>query len=396
MCIRMTKKELIWYGYPGRPTYRDIINLVLIYDGIFDGENILKDVLSIAPNLAEILINTDNTSKIKYDELAGHNYANAFILIATIADYYGLDINYLCTIPYHGERYLNERLGLIDKLKKDDEKHSKRFVDIITPTIRRGYKKNPVAIEKTIETLNDLPILLDKTIIKSEGHENQIHKVRKEHSDILFKAIDLDLEDPKFCSLIKAKNFENPKWESFVINSQILQSSGMKMPLYMQDDYSDIIKYKFLRGANSMIDLKYRELFGEAYSVLIPEIYVTGIGDLIKLRNQKVFKEFRKETTRIIEEWHDKPFSKSCWSDYLKEQYINELEEIAINRTSKPKKILLKTALSLLHPIIGLTMGSKDVYEEYRNSYKKWKFTFSVVKTKNKIEKQISLKNDRN
>lgn len=392
MGIRMTKKEFIWYGYPGRPTYRDIINLALIYDGIFDGENILGDVLSIAPNLAEILSNTDNTIKIKYDELVGHNYANAFILIATIADYYGLDINYLCTIPHHGVRYLNERLGLIDKLKEGDEKHSKRFVDIITPTIRRGYKKNPDAIEKTIETLNDLPLLLDKRIIKNEWNENQIQKVRKKHADILFKAIDLDLEDPKFCSLIKDKNLEDPHWESFVINSQILESSGMGMPLYMQDTYSDIIKYKFLRGADSMIDLKYRELFEEAYSVLIPEIYVIGIGDLIKLRSQKVFKEFRKETTKIIEEWHDKPFSKSCLSDYLKEQYINELEEIAINRTPKPKKILLKTALSLLHPIIGLTMGSKDVYEEYVNSYKKWKFTFSVVKTKNKIEKTDKFK----
>jgi hypothetical protein len=389
----MTKKELIWYGYPGSPTYRDIINLVLIYDGIFDGENILEDVLSISPNLAEILINLDNASKIKHNELLGHNYANAFLLISTIANYYGLDIKYLWTIPYHGERYFNERLGLIDKLKSDDEKHSKRFVDLITPTLRRGHKKNPDAIEKTIETLNDLPILLDKTITKREGYENQIQKVKKKHANILFKAIDLDLEDQKFCSLIKDKDFENPYWESFVINSQILQSSGMRMPLYMDGTYSDIIKYKFLRGADSIIDLKYRELFEEAYSVLIPEIYVTDIRDLIKLRNQKVFKEFRKETSNIIEEWFDKPVSKSCLSEYLKEQYINELEEIAINRAPKPKWMLLKTILTLPHPIIGLIIGSGDVYEEYLHSCKKWRFTFSIAEIKDKIKKIDKFKN---
>jgi hypothetical protein len=389
----MTQKELIWYGYPRSPTYRDIINLVLIYDGIFDGENILEDVLSISPNLAEILINLDNASKIKHDELLGHNYANAFLLISTIANYYGLDIKYLWTIPYHGKRYFNERLGLIDKLKSDKEKHSKKFVDILIPTLRRGHKKNPDAIEKTIETLNELPILLDKTIIKREGYENQIQKVKKKHADILFKAIDLDLEDQKFCSLIKDKDFEDPYWESFVINSQILQSSGMRMPLYMDDTHSDIVKYKFLRGADSIIDLKYRELFEEAYSVLIPEIYVTDIRDLIKLRNQKVFKEFRKETSNIIEECFDKPFSKSWLSEYLKEQYINELEEIAINRAPKPKKILLKTILTLLHPIISLTIGSRDVYEEYLHSYKKWRFTFSVVEIKDKIKKIDKFKN---
>lgn len=389
----MTKKELIWYGYPGSPTYRDIINLVLIYDGIFDGENILEDVLSISPNLAEILINLDDTSKTKHNELVGHNYANAFLLISTIANYYGLDIEYLWTIPYHGERYFNERLGLIDKLKSDNEKHSKRFVDTIIPALRRGYKKNPDAIEKTIETLNELPILLDKTIIKREGYEKHIQKVKRTHADILFKAIDLDLEDQKFCSLIKDKNFENPYWESFVINSQILQSSGMRMPLYMDDTHSDIIKYKFLRGSDSIIDLKYRELFEEAYSVLIPEIYVTDIRDLIKLRNQKVFKEFRKETSNIIEECFDKPVSKSCLSEYLKEQYITELEEIAINRAPKPKWMLLKTILTLPHPIIGLIIGSGDVYEEYQHSYKKWRFTFSVVEIKDKIKKIDKFKN---
>ena len=49
-----------------------------------------------------------------------------------------------------------------------------------------------------------------------------------------------------------------------------------------------------------MIDLTYRELFEEAYSVLIPEIYVTGIRDLIKLRNQKVFKEIIYNNIKIL------------------------------------------------------------------------------------------------
>ena len=56
------------------------------------------------------------------------------------------------------------------------------------------------------------------------------------------------------------------------------------MPLFLDDSYSDLIKYKFLRGAKTdSNDFEQQKCYGEAYEVFIPDIYAIDVNEIIKI-----------------------------------------------------------------------------------------------------------------
>jgi hypothetical protein len=101
----------------------------------------------------------------------------------------------------------------------------------------------------------------------------------------------------------------------------------------------------------------------------------------LEIRQTQVFRKFRKEIYDTLTK------EKRLEADYVREQYLKEIEELAIQRRPRPHMILLKTILSNVHPVVGLLLGGKDVYDEYRQRYKKWKLALSVVDLKRELRK---------
>ena len=152
----MTKEDIVYYGYPGEPEYKELVNLILTHDKIYDANDILTPLLPLSPNLAELLDNLNNPNKISQQiiELLNNedknNYSTIFLLISSIFQYNGLHPREWWTIPRHGERFMNERILSIDKLKEVNKKNSMKFIDIIIPSLNRAFKKNPNAINRSI------------------------------------------------------------------------------------------------------------------------------------------------------------------------------------------------------------------------------------------------------
>lgn len=256
---RMSKKNIVYFGYPAIPEYKELANLTLTYDKIYDSNNVLTPLLSISPYLAEMLDNLNNIDKnnSKLIEILGNenelgsgslgNYSKIFLFISSIVQYNGLHPRDWWTIPRNNERFLNNRILSIDNLLKVNEKNSKKFIDIIIPSLKRAYKRNPEAIKKTADVLHEFP-LLKKEIIPNDKYWKDEVKIKTKYKDFVFKAIDLDEHDPKFCSLVSEKftyydpksktEVYDPKWQSLLINDQIIVSSNLEMPLFLDDSYS--------------------------------------------------------------------------------------------------------------------------------------------------------------
>jgi hypothetical protein len=385
----MPKKDIVYYGYPNTLDYNELINLTLIHDKIYDSNDLLSDIFSLSPYLAEMLDNLDNINKNYFKEIFNNKdiidrYSDLFILITSIARYHGLNPKDWWRIPRKGEMIWNNRIFSIDKLDTVNDKNAEKFIEIIIPSFKRAYKRDPNVIKKTIDTLNDLP-LLSKYLVKRSKYSHQSSNVYKKWRDVIWEAVDLDLEDPKFYSTFKHE------FDSVLCNLQIFVSSELEMPLHMSPPFSDFIEYKFLRGPKKDINnLKQRKNYEEAYNLFIPEIYAANIKTLIELKEQKVFKEFRKETGNIINQWFEDSSYTSNFSEYLNEQYIKEMETIATAKVQNKKKILLKGLLGNLDslfgsiPVVSTLITGKELLDTYHDK-KKYKFALSVIGVKNKI-----------
>lgn len=392
----MSRKDIVYYGFPGESDYFELTNLLLVHDKIYDSEDKLSRSFSISPDLAEMLNDLDNLNNNYFQELFSNEdnvstYSSIVLLISSLFHYYGLDFRDWWRIKRHGKMNWNQRLFSIDKLTSVNEKNSQKFIDIIIPSLKRAYKTNPNAFENTIEALYDMP-LLNKFIIENKEFCMEKDKILRKSGDIIPNSMNSDLEDPKFYSYLE--NEKDPEANQIIdalaINAQIVQSSGLGMPLYMPQKYMDFIQYKYLKGARKDItQFKERECYEDAYKLFIPEIYTTDIRDLIELKNQKVFQEFRKETATIIYQWFEDSLSRSNFSDYLNEQYIAEIEEFTSNKTPSKKKVLLKGFFGYLDiffgsiPIFNTLIGGKELFDAYHDN-KKYRFALSVIGIKNR------------
>ncbi|MEL7669413.1 hypothetical protein [Methanobacterium sp.] len=389
----MSKEDIVYHGYPNNLDYKEIANLVLIHDKIYDANSTLTNLFSLSSDLAEMLDNLDNPDKnhlqeVFSDENLITSYSNIVILLSSISYYYGLNYN----------DWWDQEIYSVDKLSEVDEKNSQKFIETIIPSLRRAYKQNPDVIKDTIEVLYDVP-LLNKFIIKSDEYGHDIAKIRKKYENVVFDSIELDLKDPNLYLHLGIDSEAHGYIDSFLINSQVVESSGLEMPLHISPQYANYIQYKYLKNTRGQIDqFKQRKFYEDAYDLFIPDIYTANINDLIELKNQKVFKEFRKEIGVMINQWFEDSSYKPNFSDYLNEQYITEIEGFAVNKAPNYKKILLKGFLGYLDtllaqiPVIGLIplvntgiMGT-ELYEAY-NDKKEYKFALSVIGIKDIIKK---------
>jgi hypothetical protein len=255
-----------------------------------------------------------------------------------------------------------------------------RLVSICAPTVA----------EKAIDTLSNLDRLFHEDIIISrKSRFPEVAKAIKATVDMAGAAADTDMEDEAFLSLVAwMDNKDNQWWTSFTLNEDLLLSSYLGMPLHVYGQDLQLVEYKYRRGARYLPELRKTEVLRQAFSVLVPEVYTLDVPDLLAVRNSSEFRSFRGEINKVYRELlaapQHFPDAKSL-SEYIQSRHLSELEKLALERRPKPGTVLLRSLFSQVHPIVGLVVGGKEVYEEYKHKYKDWRLAVSALEMKGKL-----------
>ena len=370
----------VLYSYPTPPLMVDIVNLVLTYDKIYDYEEMLEPLRTQAKVLAQYF----SSGKLAPEDVKEWDFVGAFALIHSISEYYGFNIISIL------DSTLEKKLLSLDRAKRTRRADCARFIKVIDSCFHLTLKNAPTVAEKVINTLASVHKLFDEgIIIPRESVMPDIVRARNATADMRNAATDADMEDETFLSLVSEINEEgDPWWISFGLNAGLLESSYLGIPLHLWDYDLPLVKYKYQRGAKYLPKFSEMEITREAFSVLIPELYVLDVPELLEIRNSSEFSSFRKEVDKlyrgVLEAPQDFPDANSL-SEYFKSDYFSKLEKLALERRPRPGTVLLKNLVSVVHPIVGLVIGGKQVYEEYRDRYKNWRFAVSVLEMKDKL-----------
>lgn len=373
----------VLYGYPTLPLMKDIVNLALTYDGIYDYEEMLDPLRANAKALSRHFTG----DRLSSEDVKGWDLDTNFLVIFSISDYYGFDLKNLLG----SDSRLIKRVLWLDEAKSTRKADCEGFIKLIDDCFKVLLENAPNVAEKVIYTLSELHRLFDEgLIISRETILPEIMKAREAVTfDMIEAAVVSDLEDKVFLSLI-SEIYEKtePWWVSFTINAQLLESSYLEIPLHLWDIDLPLVKYKYERGARFLPKLTKEEIIQQAFSVLIPQVYALDIADLLEIRNNSEFRNFRKEVSKIFKEALEAPQEISDANSirtYLEGKYFSQLEGLALQRRPKPGTVLLKKLVSNVHPIVGLVVGGKELYEEYRDKYRQWRLALSVLEAKDKV-----------
>lgn len=370
----------VLYGFPTPPLMEDIVNLVLTYDKIYDHDEMLKPLTTEAKALARHF----SGEKLSFEDVKGWDFPEIFVMIFSISAYHGFDIRNILDSPSW------ERILWLQEAKSTRKADCERFIKIIDNNFQLVSKNAPAVAEKVISTLASLHILFDESIvIPIESLSPELDKAHKATVDILMEAISMDEKDEEFVKLVSELGDEEPWWTSAYLNSGLLDSSYLGIPLHLWHMYLPLIKYKYQRGGNYFPKFRKTEVIREAFSLLIPEVYTLDIPDLLEVRNSSEFSSFRREVDRVykqaLEAPQDLPDIKSL-SKYLNSEYITKLNQLALERRPRPGTVLFKNIVSLVHPVVGLLVGGKEVYDEYRDKYKTWRFAVSTLEMRGRLQ----------
>jgi len=373
----------VLYGYTP-PLMEDIVNLLLVYDKVCDYDGSLESLKAPAKILAQHFAG----DKLAFEDVRGWCFDEIFIMINSISEYHGVDLKKL-NLPNH-HRIMQGLLWLDESsyIRKAD---CERFIKVIDGYFHLLHKNNPTVAEKVVNTLGNLYKLFDEGVIVSrEGFLPEIMKARKATLDMAGDATDRDMEDEAFVSLVSwMDNKDNQWWTSFTLNVQLLESSYLGIPLHVWDIDLPLVEYKYQRGARYLPELRKMKVVRDAFSVLIPEVYILDVLDLLKVRDSPEFSNFRREVNRVYREVLENPQGfpdANSLTEYLKSNYFSQLEQLALERRPKPGTVLLKKLVAGVHPIVGLVIGGEEVYKEYRDKYKTWKFAVSTLEMKGKLQ----------
>jgi hypothetical protein len=369
----------VFCGYPSGFFLRDIIDLTLVYDSIYDGGGALEFAWEAAPALAEFL-RTKDLSPEEMKKWGG--LSDVFVMLLEACKYAGYD-----PYPLVLSKYENEALK-VDELFGEKHPDSAFFLNLVSNIIDEVGHRKPHVIDELTKILSEIPLFFDEGIIKSHD-PNIARRMRKALGNLPFEAMDLDANDKMFrsftskCFRDQSVIWREPHWIAFLLNSQLLESSYLRMPLHLTPAFLPLLRYKMLRGAKYDVDIDRRNVLVETFSTLVPEIYFIGISEHVRLRKSHAFKGFRREFLKMFSD-EERPDSR-C----IRETYLKEIEELAITRSPRPHRFLVKTIVSLAHPIAGLLLSGKDVYDEYVQRYQKWKLAVSVIDFKREIRKEV-------
>lgn len=366
----------------------DLVNLVLTYETIVDYDGSLE----LIGNPAKVLAKYLSGGELVVEDMHDWDLATAFILIASIAQYHGFSIENAIAL----DPQLYQGVCWLDSAKSSRRGDCARFLKILDSYFQILSKNAPTIANRTIDTLANLHRLFSENIIvPRKDFLPQLTKARKAVVNMQEDAIEADMQDKKFLSLVCRMNdyhlkndYDRIWFQSFSLNAQLLESSYLGIPLHLWDLDLPLIKYKYRRGALYLPKFSKKEIVREAFSLLVPEIYIRDISDLLEVRTSAEFKNFRREVDKIYGEMLDSPQdfpNDNSISEYLKNKYLLQLERLALERRPKPVTVLMRRLIIELHPIAALVIGSAEVYEELRDKYGAWKLAISTLEMKQKL-----------
>jgi hypothetical protein len=366
------ENKQVWYGWPTPFILSDIVDLSLIYEQICDAEGGLETPRKCAAPLSDYILRNE---KIDLESMLDWELGDVFVMVGSVFEYVGYDMR---NIVFSDK--FDRRLMRLDHLKIGKRRNCAYFQKLLSEILADIKTKDASVIEKVGNFLKDIEKLYDEKVIFPRERQKRT-RARSAMSDLVAPAVELDLRDNDFITLTKECSLMPPWFTAFMLDEQLLESSFEGMPLHLWSPYLPLVEYKYLRGARYFGNVKVRSVFTETFTTLIPEIYVLNIPELLEIRQTRVFRKFREEIYDTLTK--EKPLEAS----YIREQYLKEIEDLAIQRRPRPHMILLKTLLSNVHPLVGLLLGGKEVYDEYRQRYTNWKLALSVVDLKRELRK---------
>lgn len=366
------ENKQIWYGWPTPFILSDIVDLSLIYEQICDAEGGLETPHKCAIPLSDYILRNE---KIDLESMLDWELNDVFVMVGSVFEYVGYDMRKI----FFSDKF-DRRIMRLDHLKIGKRRNCAYFQKLLSEILADIKTKDASVIEKVGNFLKDIEKLYDEKVIFPRERQKRA-RAYFAISDLVRSAVELDLRDKDFISLMKECSAVPPWFLAVCMDHQLLESSFEGMPLHLWSPYLPLVEYKYLRGARYFGNVKVRSVFTETFTTLIPEIYVLNIPELLEIRQTRVFRKFREEIYDTLTK--EKPLEAS----YIREQYLKEIEDLAIQRRPRPHMVLLKTLLSNVHPLVGLLLGGKDVYDEYRQRYANWKLALSVVDLKRELRK---------
>lgn len=367
----------------------DLVNLVLTYETIIDYEGQLE----LIGDPAKLLTKHISGGELEVEDLHGWSLVDAFILVVSIAEYHGFSISKVVDL----DPQLAKKLLWLDEAQSTKRTDCRRFLKILDRYLQMLSKNAPAIANRTIDTLANLGQLFEeKIIVPREDFLPNIMKARQTLVNMLVDATEADMKDKTYVSLVCAKHgwsldsdHRDSIWFTIMsLNSELLESSYMGIPLHLWDYDLPMIQYKYKRGALYSPKFSKKQIVREAISLFVPEIYIRDISDLLAVRASKEFKNLRKEVDKIYGEILNAPQdfpSDDSVSEYLRNKYLSQLEHMALERQPKPGTVLMRRLISEVHPILALIIGSAEVYEELKTKYGAWKLAIATLEMKQKL-----------
>ena len=375
-----TKSSTLYGDVP--PVMQDIVDLVLVYDKVYDYEGCLQSLTTEARILALYF----SGHKLGFEEVKGWNFAHTFLMIESISEYHGFDLRKVNVL----DPRLVQSIYWLDEARSSRKADCERFIRIIDSYLRLLLRNVPAVAEKVTHTLFELRRLFEEGIIISrQSLLPQIKRAIGATFNMAWDAAERDMHDKAFLSLVSwMDNKQNQWWTAFTLNALLLQSSYLGIPLHLWAPDLPLVRYKYQRGARYSPTLQKTDVIREAFSVLIPEVYTVDVSDLLQVRNSSEFKGFRREVNKVYAEALETPDSlpdAGSLTKHFRSKYFSQLEQLALERRPKPGTVLLKKLISTLHPAVGVLTAGREIYEEYKDKYKTWRFAVSTLEMKEKL-----------
>ena len=365
----------IYFALPAPPAVRDLFELGLLYDTVFDGGGHLESTIESSPLFANFLEN-GQVENLREWEFSG---LGALLLDRIIPALRSRSIK---------EAALSEMLGhlvIVDELKASQKRDRRLYLAVMNNLAEKLRAEYPDIMQMLVTLFRDLPLLKGTLVEYSTLELRKItHPVL---ADYLLEAMKLDSKDVQFRRTAhKVDAGIPPDWTAFVLNCSIMESSYLGMDLYLPDSYMPLFKYKLLRGARRDVEYRTRKLMQESLSLLVPDVFDLDIRSFLEIRNSKEARLLRSELARRIS---GEEITEANVSEYLAETYVQQLEEIVRARKPKVAHWLLTKSFSLIHPVAGLLVFGLEGYKQIRDSFSDWKLALTTLKLKDKIQRRM-------
>ena len=365
----------IYVAYPAPPVVRDLFELGLLYDKVFDGGGHLESTIESSQLFANFLENgqVENFREWEFEGLA-------VVLLDSV----------VLALRSRGVKEaviskMFQYFGIIDELSPSQKRDRRLYLGVIGDLAEKLRANHPDIMQTVVTLFRDLPLLRGSLV---EYSTLELRKTtRPVLADYLFEAMKLDEKDVQFRRIAHKVDKSNPpNWTAFHLNSSIMESSYLGMDLYLEDSYMPLLKYKLLRGASRDIEYRTRRLMQKSLSLLVPDIFGLDIPSFLEIRNSKDARLLRSELTRLVS---SEKITEANTSEYLTQTYVRQLEEIARARKPNLAHWLLTTSFSLVHPVAGLLVSGLNGYKQIRDSFSDWKLALTTLKLRDKTQRKM-------